>query len=143
MMFRKVSFVFGCTALLVSPVASFIAAADEPAAAPAAEAPVEETDPALEFEIRYVEALIEYGYPDFAEPVIEATKKKWPESETKFFAIEVRGMLSLGKFDEAEKKIAALPDRNGPKYWAARLEVANNLFFRGKKAECSKIYDEF
>ena len=40
-------------------------------------------------------------------------------------------MLSLGKFDEAEKKIAALPDRNGPKYWAARLEVANNLFFRG------------
>ena len=143
MMFRKVSFVFGCAALLVSPVASFIAAADDPAAAPAAEAPVEETDPALEFEIRYVEALIEYGYPDFAEPVIEATKKKWPEAETKFFAIEIRGMLSLGKFEEAEKKIAALPDRNGPKYWAARLEVANNLFFRGKKAECSKIYDEF
>ena len=76
MMFRKVSFVFGCTALLVSPVASFIAAADEPAAAPAAEAPAEEVDPALEFEIRYVEALIEYGYPDFAESVIEATKKK-------------------------------------------------------------------
>ena len=143
MMFRKVSFVFGCTALLVSPVASFIAVADDPAPAPAAEAPVEETDPALELEIRYVEALIEYGYPDFAEPVIEATKKKWPEAETKFFAIEIRGMLSLGKFDEAEKKIAALPDRNGPKYWAARLEVANNLFFRGKKAECSKIYDEF
>ena len=143
MMFRKVYFVFGCTALLVSPVASIISVADEPAAAPAAEAPAEEVDPALEFEIRYVEALIEYGYPDFAEPVIEATKKKWPESETKFFAIEVRGMLSLGKFDEAEKKIAALPDRTGPKYWAARLEVANNLFFRGKKAECSKIYDEF
>ena len=139
MMFRKVSFVFGCTALLVSPVASFIAVADDPAPAPAAEAPVEETDPALELEIRYVEALIEYGYPDFAEPVIEATKKKWPEAETKFFAIEIRGMLSLGKFEEAEKKIAALPDR----YWAARLEVANNLFFRGKKAECSKIYDEF
>ena len=29
MMFRKVSFVFGCTALLVSPVASFVSAADE------------------------------------------------------------------------------------------------------------------
>lgn len=143
MMYRKVSVFCGCAALLMASSTPFVAVADDVAPAPAAAAPVEETDPALEAEIRYVEALIEYGYPDFAEPVIEATKKKWPEAETKFFAIEIRGMLSLGKFDEAEKKIAALPDRNGPKYWAARLEVANNLFFRGKKAECSKIYDEF
>ncbi len=143
MMCRKVSALYWCAAVLLSPAASFLAAADDPAPAPAAASPAAETDPALEFEIRYVEALIEYGYPDFAESVIAETKKKWPESETKFFAIEIRGMLSLGKFDEAEKKIAALPDRNGPKYWAARLEVANNLFFRGKKAECSKTYDEF
>ena len=52
--------------------APILAVADDKPAA-AAEAPVEETDPALEFEIRYVEALIEYGYPDFAEPVIEVT----------------------------------------------------------------------
>ena len=142
MMYRKVPVFCGCAALMLAASAPISAVADDKPAA-AAEAPVEETDPALEFEIRYVEALIEYGYPDFAEPVIEATKKKWPEAETKFFAIEIRGMLSLGKFEEAEKKIAALPDRTGPKYWAARLEVANNLFFRGKKAECSKIYDEF
>ena len=142
MMYRKVPVFCGCAALMFAASAPISAVADDKPAA-AAEAPVEETDPALEFEIRYVEALIEYGYPDFAEPVIEATKKKWPEAETKFFAIEIRGMLSLGKFEEAEKKIAALPDRTGPKYWAARLEVANNLFFRGKKAECSKIYDEF
>ena len=68
MMFRKVSFVFGCTALFVSPVASFIAVADDPAPAPAAEAPVEETDPALELEIRYVEALIEYGIRTLRSP---------------------------------------------------------------------------
>ena len=125
----------------VSPFASFNVFADDPPAA--AEASVDEIDPALALEIRYVEALVDNGFPDFAEVVIAATKKKWPESETKFFAIEIRGMLSLGKFEEAEKKIAALPDRKGAKYWAARLEVANNLFFRGKKAECSKIYDEF
>ncbi|MBR1921592.1 MAG: tetratricopeptide repeat protein, partial [Kiritimatiellae bacterium] len=137
--------VFGCAALALSSLAPLRAVADDaeaPAAAPAA-AGVEELDPALKLEISYVEKLIEYGFPDFAEPVIAATKKKWPEAETQFFAIEIRGMLSLGKFDEAEAKIAALPDRTGAKYWAARLEVANNLFFRGKKAECSKIYDEF
>ena len=137
------AFVFmGCAAAVVSPLASFTAVADDAAPA-AAETPVEEMDPELENEIRYVEALIDYGFPDFAEGVIAATKKKWPESDAKFFAFEIRGLLSLGKFEEAEKKIAALPDRKGAKYWAARLEVANNLFFRGGKAECSKIYDEF
>jgi len=100
-------------------------------------------DEALRFEIRYVEALINNGYPDFAEPVIAATKKKWPESEAQFFALEIRGLLSLNKFEEAEKMIAALPDRNGPKFWAARLEVANNYFARGRKADCEKIYNEF
>ena len=107
----------------------------------AAAAPKE--NPELEAEISYVEALVNYGFPDLAGPVIEATKKKWPESEVRFFAIEIRGMLALGQFEAAEKKIAALPDRKSTKYWAARLEVANNYFGRGQKAECMKIYDEF
>jgi tetratricopeptide (TPR) repeat protein len=100
-------------------------------------------NPALEAEIEYVEALVNNGYPDIAAPVIEETKKKWPESEARFFAIEVRGMLALGKFDEAEKRISALPDRKSTKYWAARLEVANNYFGRRMIPECMKIYDEF
>ena len=100
-------------------------------------------DPALEAEIAYVEALVNFGYPDFAAPVIEATKKKWPESEVRFFAIEIRGMLALGQFEAAEKKIAALPDRKSVKFWAARLEVANNYYGRGQKDECMKIYEEF
>ena len=130
MMFRKAAVVFGCAAFILTPAASIVCHPDDPKPAEGA-ASADGQDAALAAEIRYVEALIENGYPDFAEPVIEATKKKWPEAETKFFAIEIRGMLSLYKFDEAEKKIAALPDRKGAKYWAARLEVANNLFFRG------------
>lgn len=100
-------------------------------------------DKALEAEIEYASSLIDGGFPDLAEIVIKQTKEKWPESEATFFAIEVRGLLSLNKFDEAEKKIAALPNRDGEKYWAARIEVANNLFYRGKKDECKKIYKEF
>jgi len=100
-------------------------------------------DPALEAEIAFVEALVANGYPDIADPVIAETKKKWPASEARFFAIEIRGMLALGKFDAAEKKIASLPDRKSTKYWAARLEVANNYFSRGQKPECMKIYEDF
>jgi len=102
-----------------------------------------QSDAELKGEIAYVEALVDSGFSDFAEDVIAATKKKWPESEASFFAIEIRGLLSLGKFADAEKKIAALPDRTGSKYWAARLEVANNYFRRGKKKECEAIYSEF
>ena len=124
---------------LAALLASSVVAQD--AAEAAAEEPQE--NPELEAEISYVEALVTYGYPDFAAPIIDATKKKWPESEVRFFAIEIRGMLALGQFEAAEKKIASLPDRKSVKYWAARLEVANNYYGRGQKQDCMKIYDEF
>lgn len=139
----KLSRFVGCASLALSAVVAPSAYAEEAAPAPAAEADENKVDEALQEEVRYVEALIDCGFPDFAESIIAATKKKWPESEALFFAIEIRGMLSLGKFKEAEDKIAALPDRNGGKYWAARLEVANNYFARGKKKECAEIYGEF
>ncbi len=100
-------------------------------------------DPVLKGELAYVEELVSIGLPDFAEIVIAETKKKWPEAEALFFAIEIRGMLLLGKSAEAEAKIAALPDRNSSKYWAARLEVANDHYNRNRNEECLKIYDEF
>ena len=120
-------------------------AAAEAPAAEAAAATEQKVDDALHTEIRFAEALVDAGLPDFAKPVIEAAKKKWPgpEAETHFFAIEIRAMLSLSDFEGAEKMIAALPDRNGSKYWAARIEVANNLYVQGKKQDCSAIYEEF
>ena len=132
----------GCAALAFSCGTLALRAEDAPAADGAA-AEENKVDEALEFEISYAEALIDAAFPDIAEKVIAETKAKWPESEARFFAIEIRGMLSLNKFDEAEKKIAALPDRKSTKYWAARLEIANNYFGRGKKKECMAIYEEF
>ena len=128
---------------ILSLAALLSASAWAQSAAEGGEAGAPKEDPELEAEMNYVEALVNNGYPDFAGPVIEATKKRWPQSEAGLFAIEVRGLLALGRFEEAERKIAALPDRKSSKYWAARLEVANNYFSRGQKAECMKIYDEF
>jgi thioredoxin-like negative regulator of GroEL len=118
---------FAITAL----AASALFADEAPADAPQQAA----ENPEIEAEMAYVEALVNYGFPDIAAPVIEETKKRWPETEARFFAIEVRSLLALGKFEDAEKKIAALPDRKSTKYWAARLEVANNHFGRGQTAE--------
>lgn len=131
----KLTTAFSLAALLASPVLA------QEGADAAAEEP--QVDPELEAEIAYVEALVNNSYPDFAGPIIERTKKRWPESDVRFFAIEIEGLIALGKMDEAEKKIAALPDRKGPKYWAARLKLANNYNVRGKKDECKQIYSEF
>jgi len=138
-MSSKVAFYLGCAAVLALSPWTAVVAQEAPAQAAEAEA----VDKEMEGEIAYAEALVDSAYPDFAAPVIDATKKRWPASEARLFAIEVRGMLSLGKFEDAEKKIAALPDRKGSKYWAARLEVAKSYYSRGMKAECMKIYDEF
>jgi len=100
-------------------------------------------DPEMEAEIAYVTALVDAGFPDLAQLVIDKTKKRWPESDAAFFAIEIRGLLTLNKFDEAEKKIASLPDRKSSKYWAARLELANSYSRRNRKKECAEIYDAF
>ena len=129
--------VFSAIALAAFAAASAFAqdAAEGEAAAPKNEE--------LESELRYIEALVDEGYPDVAEALVERTKKRWPESEARLFAIEVRGLISLGRFEDAEKKVAALPDRKSTKYWAARLEMAQGFFARGQKDECSKIYEEF
>ena len=112
--------------------------------AASASAPLWAQRPDCSDEIAYAEALVNSGYPDIAESLIASIKSQWPESEADLFALEIRGMISLGRFEEAERKIAALPDR-GSKYWASRLEVANGYFSQGPngKAECMRIYDAF
>lgn len=114
--------------------------ADEPQK-PAEEAV--QVDPAMIEEIKFIKALVDGGYSDLAEGVIATTKKKWPESEAELFAIEIRGLLLLAKFDEAEKKIAALPDRKSAKFWAARVELGSFYFLKGRKDDGKKVYDEF
>ena len=80
----KLSTIFGYATFALSAVAATAASAQEAAAA----ADEGQVDEALKAEISYVETLIDCGYPDFAESVIEATKKKWPESEAQFFAMK-------------------------------------------------------
>ena len=139
-MISKVALVIGCAAVF-APFAAVCADAEEAEAEAAVAAP--KVNPEMTEAVKYIEALVDNGFPDFAEPLIAEAKKKWPESDAVLFAIEIRGMLSMMKFEDAEKRIASLPDRKSTKFWAARLEVANNYFARNRKADGIKIYEEF
>lgn len=129
----KLATVLTLTAVMASPLFA------EESAGEADEA---QEDPKLEAEIAYVEALIYGGFADFAGPVIEATKKQWPGSEARFFAIEIRSLISQNQMSAAEAKLAGV-DKSSLKYWAARLEIANGYYSRGRKDEGLKIYEEF
>lgn len=137
-MIRKIFTVAGVTAFAAASAFSVFAAdeSDEAAAVGSEEA-------LIDAEVSYVQALIDAQLPDFAEPVIAEVKKKWPAAEAKLFAAEISGLLALNKFDEAERRIASLPDRNSSKYWAARLTEANYFAALRRTDECMKIYDEF
>ena len=116
-----------------APVAS--RAADE-SAAPAA-------DEAMKEELRYITALVEAGLPDFAEPVIAAAKKTWPQLGPKLKVLELQGDLRLGKFDAVQKVIDGIKDKKSSEYWALRLSMADAYYARGMLPECRKIYQEF
>ena len=102
-------------------------------------------DPALKEEIAFIEALVEANMPDFAEPVIAAAKKKWPNAGPKLKVLELQGDLRLGKFDSVQKVVDSMKGKKGQEseYWALRLSMADAYYARGMMPECRKIYDEF
>lgn len=145
MSFKRLT-VLGCAAFSLSMMTTGSVLAQEAETAADGESAVARIDPQLKAEIAYVEALINAVLPDFAETVIAETKKKWPESEAMFFALEIRGMIWQGKYAEVEAIINKLGEKTSEKYWAARLELANGYFSRSTKEDrdkCQAIYNEF
>jgi len=102
-------------------------------------------NPELAEELAYIEALVEANLPDFAESVIAAARKKWPNAGPKLKVLELQGDLRLGKFDSVQKVVDSLKGKKGQEseYWALRLSMADAYYARGMMQECRKIYEEF
>ena len=127
-----------CLGLAAGPVFS-----QEAKEAKEAEEPVEKSDPLMEEELSYAHALIEY-YPDFADPVIQAARKRWPEAGPRLVALEMRGKLRLGKFDEVKAELAKVDKNAKPgEYWAMSLSLADAYYAQNDMKSCAKIYDDF
>lgn len=109
----------------------------------AADEVAEQDSAAAKEELRYIEALVDAGLPDLAEPVIAAAKKKWPHIGPKLRVLELQGDLRLGKFENVQKAIDGIKDKKSGDYWALRLAMADAYYARNMLAECRKIYTEF
>ena len=84
-------------------------------------AEADSADAAAKEELRFINALVDAGMPDLAEPVIAAAKKKWPQIGPKLKVLELQGDLRLGKFEDVQKVIDGIKDKKGGEYWALRL----------------------
>ena len=98
---------------------------------------------AMKEEEAYIAALVEANMPDFAESVIDAAKKKWPQLGPKLKVLELQGDLRLGKFADVQKVIDGIKDKNSSEYWALKLSMADAYYARSMMPECRKIYKEF
>jgi TolA-binding protein len=117
-------------------------AADAPAAEPKAPAVSAAEKAKMDEEVKYINALVEANLPDFAAPVIEAAKKKWPDLGPRLEVVELQGELRLGHFDKVQAVIDKKP-KGSSSYWALRLAMADAYYSRGDMPSCSKIYKEF
>lgn len=99
-------------------------------------------DPAAKEELAYVKALVESNLPDFAAPVIEAAKAKWPVLAPKLKVYEIDGDLRMGRFEKVQKVLDACK-KGSSEYWSIRLAMGDAYYARSQNAECAKIYKEF
>ena len=97
----------------------------------------------LREEFKYIEMLQQLRMPDIAEEVIAAAKQKFPDAAAKFKVSEMQGLLSQGKFDEVQKAIDAIADKNGAEFWAMTLAKADAYYAFGKYPDADKLYLDF
>ncbi len=98
---------------------------------------------ALEMELRYIDALLNNGYANFAPAVIEQAQKEWPNAKGLLEAATIRAELRGGNQDAVLKRIAARPDQNSLDTWVLKLELALSYMMYSKYQEADKIYAEF
>ena len=118
---------------------TFSALAQGEAEAPAADS----TDPLMEEELRYVQALIK-TYPDLVDPVIQEARKRWKDAGPRLVALEMSSKLLLGKFDEVKAAIAKVDKAAKPgEYWAMMLSLGYAYYSQNDMKSCREIYEDF
>jgi tetratricopeptide (TPR) repeat protein len=78
--------------------------------------------------------------PDIANEVIAETKARFPEAAAKLRVSELKGLLSQGRFDDVQKEIDAIPDKNGVEFWALTLAKADAYYAFQRYDEADKLY---
>ena len=102
-----------------------------------------EAGDSIKEELEYIRLLQEMRMPDIAEEVIGDLKTKHPGAIAQLKVAEIQGQLSLGKFDEVQKVIDAIPDKKGLEFWALTIAKADAYYAYQQYKEVDKLYLAF
>lgn len=104
-------------------------------------APVGAQD-APEDNLQFANELVEMGFPDYADKVINELLRTDPSLKERAKSVQVQILIALKKYAEAEAIMESLPKGN-PKADAVRLAIANSYYRVGENEKAREIYSAF
>jgi len=93
-------------------------------------------------EVRFVAGLMDLGFPDYANKVMERLLVKHPEAKAEAAGVKIRLLTASGKFDEAEGLIKGLP-LDSEEGLAMRLAFADACYAVGQMQRAKMHYNTF
>lgn len=97
---------------------------------------------AVETEFEYASRLIEGGFPDYAQSVMDDVVAEHPELADRARVIRAQALVAARNFEAAEKVLAEVPE-GSPQSQAIRLAIADGYYVSGDYEASGRIYDEF
>lgn len=93
-------------------------------------------------EFEFAGGLIEIGFPDFAEKVVEQVLMKYPDQKDRAKLVRAQILISNRKFDEAQAIVAEMPEDN-PKAQAITLALAGKYYQINELDKARELYENF
>ena len=103
-----------------------------------ASAPADEIDD----EFRFASALIEWGFADYADKVVQQILRQFPSQQDRAKLIQAEILISRRKFTEAEDLVKAMGAGN-PKAQAISLALAKGYYAMGETDKSKTLYNDF
>lgn len=96
----------------------------------------------LDQEFQFASGLIELGFPDFAEKVVQQVLRLHPDQKDRATLIQAEILISRRKFAEAEELVRQMGSGN-PKAQAIRLALAKGYYAMGETEKAKQLYNDF
>jgi tetratricopeptide (TPR) repeat protein len=96
----------------------------------------------LDDDFRFASGLIDLGFPDFAEKVVQQVLRLHPDQKDRAQLIQAEILISRGKFGEAGDLVKTMGAEN-PKAQAISLALAKGYYAAGDMEKSKQLYNDF
>ncbi|MEI6148871.1 MAG: tetratricopeptide repeat protein [bacterium] len=93
-------------------------------------------------ELAFASGLISLNFADYADKVMEALLRKYPDAKPRAASVKIKILTGRGKFDEAEALIKAMP-AGQVETLAMQLALADDFYLWGKIPKARQYYEAF